>query len=197
MNQKINKLSHLVFPVFIKQIKNFLTIEECKKSIFELKKTKIKEHGALSKNKGYSSHFIESNVINNLNKEIQLRLKNEINEYANEYGFQKLDVSNSWYNIEKKDCVLNNHTHPMSVISGALYLKTDELSNKIYFFNPNPFINFSNFEKSTFINYEHVFFDVEIGSMLLFPSWLKHGSNFEKNNSKERICLSFNTIYNT
>ena len=66
-------------------------------------------------------------------------------EYANEYGFQKLDISNSWYNVEKKDCVLNNHTHPMSVISGALYLKTDTLSNKIYFLNPNPFISFSNF----------------------------------------------------
>ena len=195
MNQKINKLSHLIFPVLIKQIKNFLTIEECEKIIFELKKTKIKGHDSLSKNKGYSSHSNESNVINNLNKEMQLRLNNEIKEYANEYGFKKLGVSNSWYNIEKKDCVLNNHTHPMSVVSGVLYLKTDKLSNKIYFFNPNPFIYFSSFEKSNFVNFEHVFFDVEIGSLLLFPSWLKHGSNYEKNKSNERICLSFNTVY--
>ena len=40
-----------------------------------------------------------------------------------------------------------------------------------------------------FVNFEHVFFDVEIGSMLLFPSWLKHGSNYEKNKSKSIAVL--------
>jgi len=195
MMKKINKISHFVFPVLIKQIKNLLTIEECDKIIFELKKIKIKNHEALSKNKGGSSHSIQPEVINKLNKKIKIKLKKEINEYAKEYGFKNLKISNSWYNIEKKDCVLNNHTHPTSVISGALYLKTDNLSNKIYFYNPNPFIEFSHFHESKFINYQHVYFNVEIGSVLLFPSWLKHGSNFEKNNSDERICLSFNTMY--
>ena len=99
MNQKIDKISHFVFPVLIKQIKNLLTIEECEKIIFELKKIKIKNHGALSKNKGGSSHLVESGVINKLNKKIQIKLKKEINEYANEYGFQNLKISNSWYNI--------------------------------------------------------------------------------------------------
>ena len=62
--EKIDKISHFVFPVLIKQIKNLLTIEECEKIIFELKKIKIKNHGALSKNKGGSSHLVESGVIN-------------------------------------------------------------------------------------------------------------------------------------
>jgi uncharacterized protein (TIGR02466 family) len=195
MMKKINKISHLVFPVFIKQIKNLLTMEECEKIIFELKKIKIKNHVTLSKDKGGSSHLIQSGVINKLNQKIQIKLKKEIEEYANEYGFQNLKISNSWYNIEKKDCILNNHTHPTSVISGALYLKTDNLSSKIYFYNPNPFIEFSQFHESKFVNYNHVYFNVEIGSIILFPSWLKHGSNSEKNNSDERICLSFNTMY--
>ena len=195
MNPQIDKISHFVFPVLIKQIKNLLTVEECEKIVFELKKIKIKNHGALSENKGGSSYSIESRVIDKLNKKIKIKLKKEINEYAKEYGFKNLKISNSWYNIEKKDCILNSHVHATSLISGALYLKTDNLSNKIYFYNPNPFIEFCDFNESKFINYHHVYFNVEIGSVLLFPSWLKHGSNSEKNNSDERICLSFNTIY--
>jgi uncharacterized protein (TIGR02466 family) len=197
MKEKIenNKLSHFVFPVLIKQIKNFLNKEECNEIVFQLKKNKLKNHNALTKNKGFSSHSVESNIIEKLNKNIQLKLNQEIKEYTNEYSFKNLIISNSWFNIEKKGCILENHTHPMSVVSGALYLKTDELSNKIYFFNPNPFIGFSEFEKNNFINYEYIYLNVEIGSVLLFPSWLKHGSNFKKNNSKERICLSFNTKY--
>ncbi len=193
MKTKINKISHLAFPVLIKQIKNLLTIEECKKIVFELKKVKIENHEALSKDKGYSSHLTKSSIMDKLNEKIKIKLNQEIDEYVKEYGFNKLQISNSWYNIEKKDCILNNHMHPISIVSGVLYLKTDNLSNKIYFYNPNPFIEFSKFCESKFLNYQYIYFDAEIGSMLLFPSWLKHGSNFEKNNSEERVCLSFNT----
>jgi len=191
----MNKSDYLIFPVFVKQIKNFLSEKECEEIIFKLKKIELKNHETLTKDKGLSSHAININAINTLNEEFKIKLNEKINQYAHEYGFRDLNISHSWYNIEKEDCVLNFHTHPMSVVSGALYLKTDELSNKIYFKNPNPFINFSSFEKNNSMNYRYVYFNVEIGSMLLFPSWLEHGSNFEKNKSQERICLSFNTLY--
>ncbi len=189
----MNKKNFYLFPVFVKQIKNFITEEQTVKIVDKLKKIKIENHNALTKNKGFSSHNIIYNILNELDKSIYSDLNKEVKEYANEYGFENLTISNSWFNIEQKNCILKNHTHAMSAVSGVLYLKTDKLSNKIYFYNPNPFIGFSHFCKNNILNFEYVYFDVDVGSILLFPSWLKHGSNDEKNKSFERISLSFNT----
>ena len=37
-------------------------------------------------------------------------------------------------------------------------------------------------------------FKPEVGMMIVFPSWLKHGSMYNENNSLNRIVISMNTI---
>ena len=41
-------------------------------------------------------------------------------------------------------------------------------------------------------SYEYYYFKPQMGTLLLFPSWLKHGSNQVINKSNERILISFN-----
>lgn len=185
----------LIFPTFLKIHKNFINKSECSKIIKELKKINLKDHKALTQDKAKSSHNNNKNINHVLGKNINTELLLLINQYAKEYGLSELKITNSWYNIQLKNSVLSSHSHPSSIISGALYLKTDSLSSKIFFHNPNPYISFTEFKEHNHYNFNHVYFNVDVGSLILFPSWLMHGSNATENKSDERICFSFNTQY--
>jgi len=185
----------LIFPTFLKIHKNFINKSECSKIIKELKKINLKDHKALTQDKAKSSHNNNKNINHVLGKSINTELLLLINQYAKEYGLSELKITNSWYNIQSKNSVLSSHSHPSSIISGALYLKTDALSSKIFFHNPNPFIGFTEFKEHNHYNFGYIYFNVEIGNLILFPSWLMHGSNSTENKSDERICFSFNTQF--
>jgi uncharacterized protein (TIGR02466 family) len=183
-----------VFPTLIKYINNFLNEKELNKIIEITIDKKLSSHLSL-KGKATSTHGLNSDVLFNIDKNIVEKIKNKINEYAIDYGVRKLKLDNSWINIQNKNSVLNKHSHPDSIVSGALYLKVDKNSSKIYFYNPNTYLTFVNIFKQTEFSCENYFFTPQIGDLILFPSWLMHGSNDEKNKSKERMVLSFNTLY--
>ena len=185
----------LIFPTFLKIHKNFISQLKCFEIIKELKKINVKEHKSLTQGTGKSSHNKKDNINYVLGDKTNKELLVLINQYAKEYGLSELKITNSWYNIQLKNSVLSSHSHPSSIISGVLYLKTDLLSSKIFFHNPNPYIGFTHFKEPNHYNFDHVYFDVDEGSLILFPSWLIHGSNSLENKSNERICFSFNTQY--
>jgi uncharacterized protein (TIGR02466 family) len=193
MTQENNTV--LIFPTFLKIYKNFINKSQCLEILKELKKINTKDHKALTKDNAKSSHNINNNINYVLGDKINTDLLFLINQYAKEYGISELKIKNSWYNIQLKNSVLSSHSHPSSVISGVLYLKTDSLSSKIFFHNPNPYISFTEFNEHNYYNFNYVHFNVDVGSLILFPSWLIHGSNTTENKSDERICFSFNTEY--
>lgn len=193
MTQENNTV--LIFPTFLKIYKNFISKSQCLEILKELKKINTKDHKALTKDNAKSSHNTNNNINYVLGDKINTDLLVLINQYAKEYGISELKITNSWYNIQLKNSVLSSHSHPSSVISGALYLKTDSLSSKIFFHNPNPYISFTQFNEDNHYNFNYVYFNVDVGSLILFPSWLIHGSNSTENKSDERICFSFNTQY--
>ena len=133
---------------------------------------------------GFLDDFID--LKNNINEEIK--------KCADIIGCENnLEISNSWYNIQKKDSRLNMHTHPNSIISGILYLKVDENSSKLYFSNPNPIIRTLYYNKKNSDNYDSYAIVPQSGLLLMWPSWMLHGSDTDFNNSDERIVISFNT----
>ena len=160
MNLK-NKNSLLIFPTLIKKCDNFLNKKECKDFIKELKKIPTKNHGALTSDKSTSSHSDVSNIHIKLGNEFNNRLSSIIDEYAEEYGYEKLIISNSWHNIQYKNSVLSTHCHPNSIISGVLYLKVDSLSSKLFFYNPNPHVQFSNYIKENICNFKMILFKLK------------------------------------
>ncbi len=54
-------------------------------------------------------------------------------------------------------------------------------------------IGFVGHERPTEFNMEMARFKLDPGDLLLFPSWLKHGSGYEANESELRIMVSLNT----
>jgi uncharacterized protein (TIGR02466 family) len=87
--------------------------------------------------------------------------------------------------------------HCRSILSAALYLNVDEDSSTINFENPNPHISYA-YDKNLSRNSEYLFeyycVIPEPGDLIIFPSWLKHGSMYKENKTVNRTCISFNTI---
>ena len=190
------------FPTLVRKVENFITDKEIKSIIDNSKKMQFRNHGAImgdsisshdiGKNSKKSfTNLITSNVVRN-------RLNEAINNYRQEYGIVKLQIDNSWVNVQGPGSQLKFHTHPDSIISGALYLNVDENSSSLYFVNPNPYSEylayFYNPEKLSYLNFKTIYLKPKNGDLILFPSWLKHGSE-DINQTKYRTVFSFNTIY--
>ena len=117
-----------VFPTLLQFTNNFLNAVECKEIIKSISKNKLSKHLCLNGN-AKSTHTINSNI---LTKPIKEKLNIKIKEYQIDYGVNELKIDNSWVNIQNKNSILKKHSHPDSIISGVVYLKTDEKSSKIY-----------------------------------------------------------------
>ena len=92
-------------------------------------------------------------------------------------------MQDSWCNIQGKDSTLDFHNHPNSVVSGIIFLKVDENSSKLVFQNP------------TSLTKEIHQITPKTGLLVMWPSYLRHGSGDSINKSAERIVLSFNTYW--
>jgi uncharacterized protein (TIGR02466 family) len=122
-------------------------------------------------------------------------LENGINEYAEKFGMHRLAITNSWYAIQHEGSVLKQHYHPDSLASAAIYINVDENSTHITFDAPMNQISCLTTPKvETMYSIDLWTIKVEAGDILFFPSWLKHGSNYEQNQTKNRVIISFNTM---
>lgn len=187
-----------LFPVLVRLVTEFLTESQCAEIVSRLGSIEFGAHSALIGDAASSFHSGISDsqsVIDEIDK--FLRIKEQIlyhtNLYARDFGTRPVGLGNSWINIQRKGGELGYHTHPLSVISGALYLKIDADSSRIRFRNPNPFLDVTDVLNSTDYTSNTTYLRPMVGTLVLFPSWLKHGS--DENRSDERIVLSFNTTF--
>jgi len=145
-----------------------------------------------------SSFSRDSHLIENLeaNYPVLKGLYNGLSKlmisYALEYGFEGVQVKNSWFNVQRPGSVLKHHVHTDSKISAALFVQADAQSSKLHLENPNPFLNYIRPENFSEYTFEYAQFQPVAGDLILFPSWIKHGSGFEANQSKDRIVMSIN-----
>lgn len=179
-----------LFPILLHYYDNLISEKDCQHIIFKCKKLKMKEHGELINS--VSSHSHDSFLLNKffkLKKLITIKIK----EYENQLGLYNSKLDNSWVNFQYEKSKLKKHTHPNSQVSGVLYLKVDDKSSPIYFYNPNPYNVILKKKEHNINNFEFMYFYPKVGDLILFPSWLSHGSHEEESLSEERIALSFNT----
>lgn len=157
------------------------------------------EHGAFvgetKSSFGLNSHLIEElearyPILKGLTNGLSALLK----DYARELGFNDVTMTNSWFNVQYPGSVLKHHVHPESKVSAGLYVQTDEKSSDLYLENPNPFLNFVRPDTYTEYTFEFAKFHPAPGDLVLFPSWIKHGSGFETNQSAQRVVISMNAF---
>lgn len=185
------------FPVLVSRVSSFVSEDACKKiSDVCLNSHKTKHDSILFD--GGSNFTGTSKFLNNF-PQLVLDIENTINLFIQNYSANKLIITNSWFNIQNKGSVLKMHVHPESIISGALYINVDKQSSKIFFENPNYFLaylfNQADNEIISPYRFEHVWIEPQLGDLILFPSWLRHGSYNDVNQTDNRIVLSFNTTF--
>ena len=184
------------FPILVHHIENFLSIQECDQLISTINGRELSAHGALQGLAASTFNNSQSYILDKFNKILSIkdRITLALDAYTDEVGIDQVELDNSWVNVQNQDSQLNFHTHPCSALSGALYLKIDRNSSRLYFTNPVTINHNFSINKLTEFTYEWVHILPRTGDLIIFPSLLKHGS-LEKNMSLERIVCSFNTVY--
>lgn len=199
-----------LFPTLIQKYESFLNKKQCENIVDYCKynkkiKDNFKYHSLLINSVSSYDDFINNNILYDIKDnvyeccDIIERLILCITDFKNESGIRDIQerIDYSWVNIQYKNGLLKEHNHADldhgSRISGALYLKTDDLSSNIYFHNPNPLKGII-LPGPKYNRFNSWWYEIKpkVGDLILFPSWLTHGSNYELNKSEERITLSFN-----
>tara|TARA_B000000609_G_C24092216_1_gene303582 strand:- start:240 stop:758 length:519 start_codon:yes stop_codon:yes gene_type:complete len=119
---------------------------------------------------------VSQNQFLDFHKDLEERIVKEI-------PIKNQRMAESWVTIQKEDSKLKWHKHPNSVVSGILYLKVDDDSSKLVFQNP------------TSMEGEVKEIKPKPGLLLMWPSFLMHGSGDTINKSKERIIIGFNSYW--
>ncbi len=110
-----------------------------------------------------------------------------------------LEISGMWSNIHKSGSKHHNHLHPNSFVSGVVYLQIPkcELEGSIIFKDPRQakLMSMADFTGNSAISDISWWYKPITGMILLFPSWLEHGTDqFVVDSDEVRISLSFNYV---
>ena len=176
-----------MFPTTASITEDFLTDNEVEYLLQTVKNTKSKNHGLLLGD-ATSSH--DTGNILEKDTPIYDKIVKKINEYASAMGLYDVNITHSWFNIQKPNSIIDVHNHYDSKISGALYLKVDEDSSQLIFHDIHPFHAFRERTQDNEYNFHRCLIKPTVGMLVLFPSWLNHSGGV--NQSKERIVISFN-----
>jgi len=157
----------------------------------------IKE--GMYKNAGNSTSN-NSYIFNTRLRKLKEFCEKHINIYVEEviYPKEELDlyITQSWLNITKPGGFHHAHSHSNSIISGVFYVATTE-NDKIKFHDENVKLKERikiELKEYNVWNSSSWSFPVEKNILLLFPSWLTHSVDENKNATEDRISISFNTF---
>ena len=150
-----------------------------------------------------STHYISTNfdpntqpnIIDDYNlKEVYKEIDIHLERYCHELNFPIMDYNmQSWLSMFKKGNYGHVHNHVDADISGVYYYKTNGEDGNIFFESANPFLEISKCFMNIAEVWEH---KPQVGKILLFPGWLKHGIK-TNNTDNIRISLSFNIYFKT
>jgi len=165
-----------LFTIDYYEKEDFINQSEIDKLIGSIDKNNLQPYDYIEGN-AKTSIGVSQNMFLDFQKDLEERIVKEI-------PILNQRMAESWCTIQKEDSKLKWHKHPNSVLSGIIYLKVDDKSSKLYFQNP------------TSMEGEVKEIKPKPGLLLMWPSFLMHGSGDTINKSKERIIIAFNTYWN-
>ena len=186
-----------IFPIPVYQTHRELDLDSSEKKDIE----DIMDEGFIFD----SGHSFSNNsyIFNTKLKKIKEFCEQHIKIYVKEIINPKEDldfyITQSWLNVTKPGESHNVHSHTNSIISAAFYIQTD-VGQTINCYDPNRRIKQTNavdIERSRTNNIwcgEGMCFEVKKNMLMLFPSWLEHGVQPNKQQTKDVISISFNTF---
>jgi uncharacterized protein (TIGR02466 family) len=145
----------------------------------------------------FQNNFFEDYKLDTFMKELSIHL----NAYVQEVGMHvskstSFKVTSSWITKFAKNEFAHSHDHGSSDISGAYYYQVPNYeesseSGRIQFHSPVEQLNTSYVYENI---PQQVTYPAEVGVIILFPSWLRHGVSVNESN-QDRMSVSFNIIF--
>ena len=111
--------------------------------------------------------------------------------------FDTLSLTGMWANVHKNNFGHCIHQHPNSFFSGVVYIDVpdDMKGGDLILVDPRQAKNmvYPNFIGESAISDRWMTYTPKTGKILLFPSWLEHGTNaYLSDSGSYRISMSFN-----
>jgi uncharacterized protein (TIGR02466 family) len=127
-------------------------------------------------------------------KHLEARIYKAVDEYVKQSGWRGMCdgfvIKDSWINVMDEGDFHTLHCHPGYTISGTYYFRVSDKQGSIRFNNPNNLMFHCAFPQGQ-ISPQTTDIVPDDGDIILFPSWLVHGT--QKNATKEqRISIAFN-----
>lgn len=120
-------------------------------------------------------------------KSIHLFLK----ELQVEPNYSVINIYDSWINYGEFGMYQETHSHPYADISGVFYSQAEENCGDIYFIAPSSAYCHSELIFRSKILTDNIKIQPKKNRLVLFPSWLQHGTLPNKSNDT-RVSISFN-----
>ena len=184
-------------PIFHYELDNYKRHnKELSKYIYELQK---KDPDGVARSNQGGWHSKPFNLKDKENApfkffiDIQRYVADTFKEYGWKYEPKKVNLTEMWAIINKKNNFNLEHTHPNNYLSAAYYVKAPDNCGSFKVTNPNLIsrerITVS--EKNTEFNQNIAQIKPKEGDLLLFPAYLPHsvGMNLSE---EDRIVISFN-----
>jgi uncharacterized protein (TIGR02466 family) len=117
------------------------------------------------------------------------------------YSKNEQILNNIWFNINLYKDFNVSHNHSGDDISGVYYIKTPNEGGNIVFEHPiKDLLNYYllNIKNRVEVNNYTAgtwWMPAEVNMLYLFPAWLNHLVEENKNKTEERISISFNTYH--
>jgi conserved hypothetical protein len=188
---------HLFFShlVWISQIDNYETINNnLKKFIYDQKENSPK---GVHKSNISGWHSEQFDLQDDNLKSFLNALKPKIEEAIIDMGWdiknQIVKITSMWSIINKKNSFNEKHHHGNSALSAAYYVKADQDSGDIVFYDPRHAFIFAHPEASKIneLNAQVKSITPKAGTLVLFPSFLEHSVKPSQSDD-DRIVISFN-----
>ena len=188
---------HLFFstPVWIDQINNFESINsELKNYIYQEQERNPDGVKKSNFNGWHSKSFdLKNENLKNFINQISKNIGAAVNDMGWDLEAQIVKITNMWAIINKNKAFNEKHHHGNSSLSAAYYVKAENNSGNIVFFDPRQanVFHHPSAKKANDLNGQVKSITPKAGTLVLFPSYLEH--KVEENLSdEERIVVSFN-----
>jgi hypothetical protein len=114
----------------------------------------------------------KDNLMNNPDlKDLHIWMQECLNQVTERFFFPKFEICHSWANKAEKGEWHQEHNHPLSIISGILYLTSSKSGHTWFKYDPTKW-------NQMFLTYSSERFHwekPEAGKLIFFPSLVSHG----------------------
>ena len=139
------------------------------------------------------TYVLNKKPFENIKKELDLRIKDYFEKIISPKDNIQPYITQSWITYTNKNEWHHKHAHPNALVSGVLYINSDENFDKIKFFNEGYKTIRTTIKEYNIFNSESWWFPVKTGDIIMFPSSLTHMVE-TKDGDNTRICLAFNVF---